>query len=185
MKTHDDRSNADGWRGALLGVHVSGVHVSGVRVPMAALLGLMLVLTAGCGSSPDVVNDTDIRDLDHANLLVMMQGGHDADRMVESDGAFDGAVRSGDVRLVDVRAFRHFEQGHLPGAINLFLPDLHAGDARLTEARSIVVYAQTWQDSLGPAAAKRLITLGYDNVYLYRGGVELWIARGGQLEDGE
>lgn len=125
-------------------------------------------LLVGCGLGPGRISDADIRDLEHGELLAMLD-----------------APGAAPPRLLDVRAARHFETGRLPGAINIFLPDLRADDPRLKDAPAIVVYAQTWQDNLGPAAAKRLIALGYDNIWLYRGGVELWIARGGQLEGGQ
>ncbi len=141
------------------------------------VLAWSLLCVVGCGSSPDRVNDSRIRDLSHPQLLAMLQTG-------ETAGPTAG-IPTGRVLLLDVRAPRHFAQGRLPQAVNIFLPQLKANDPILAQADNLIVYAQTWQDSLGPAAAKRLITLGYDNVYLYRGGVELWIARGGQLEGGE
>lgn len=125
-----------------------------------------LALTS-CGLGPGRISDADIRDLGHSDLLAMLDAPGQAPR------------------LLDVRASRHYEKGHLPGAVNIFLPDLRADDHRLKDAPAIVVYAQTWQDNLGPAAVKRLIALGYGNIWLYRGGVELWIARGGQLEGGQ
>lgn len=142
-----------------------------------AALCIGMLVAQGCGSSPDRINDSKIRDITHPQLMSLLQG--------ERDGLPAEAEAAGKVVLLDVRAPRHYAQGRLPGAVNIFLPDLKAGDPRLADADAIVAYAQTWQDSLGPAAAKRLITLGYENVYLYRGGVELWIARGGQLEGGE
>lgn len=83
------------------------------------------------------------------------------------------------VLLVDARPPGPFDAGHLPGAINLFLPEVRAGDGRLKAADRIIVYGAGWQDPLAPATAKRLMALKYSNVYLFRGGVEVW-QRGGQ-----
>jgi rhodanese-related sulfurtransferase len=132
---------------------------------MGLLCAAVVVIAGGCG--PQRISDADVRDLGHAQLIAMLDASGPAPR------------------LLDVRPARHYEKGRLPGAVNIFLPDLRADDPRLADAAAIIVYAQTWQDNLGPAAAKRLIALGYGNVWLYRGGVELWIARGGQLEGGQ
>jgi rhodanese-related sulfurtransferase len=134
----------------------------------AVLLVAAAGILAGCGLGPGRISDANIRDLGHVDLMAMLD-----------------APGQALPRLVDVRPSRYYEKGRLPGAIHIFLPDLQADDPRLQNVPAIVVYAQTWQDNLGPAAVKQLIALGYDNVWLYRGGVELWIARGGQLEGGQ
>ncbi len=85
------------------------------------------------------------------------------------------------VALVDVRPVAKHEAGHIPGSINIALPDIVEGDRRLGNAKVIVVYGSGYQDYLSPAAAKRLMALGYKNVHDYRGGVELWQDDGGKL----
>ncbi|MEM9372545.1 MAG: rhodanese-like domain-containing protein [Planctomycetota bacterium] len=86
------------------------------------------------------------------------------------------------VMLIDVRKESDFNAGHIPGAINIPVADLYRGDLRLSEARDIVVYSQGWvyqrPDRLSWAAATKLLTLGYKNVYDYRGGLTLWEADG-------
>jgi hypothetical protein len=52
-------------------------------------------------------------------------------------------------------------------------------DAELKEADRLIVYAGGWQDNLGPAVTKRLMAMGYDDVYLFRGGLLLWEGRNG------
>ena len=83
------------------------------------------------------------------------------------------------VVMVDARPPEQFDAGHLPGAINVFLPEVRAGDGRLQAADRVIVYGAGWQDPLAPATAKRLMALKYSNVYLFRGGMEVW-ERGGQ-----
>lgn len=80
--------------------------------------------------------------------------------------------------LVDARKANQFDQGHIPRAVNIFLPDIAAGDARLGKASHIIVYANGWGDPISSAAGKRLMALGYKNVLNFRGGIEAWRAEG-------
>lgn len=91
------------------------------------------------------------------------------------------AIDNPEVVLLDVRKRERYEEGHIPSAINIFLPDIRARDSRLANAQRIVVYAGGWNDPLSSAAAKRLIALGYTNVDDFRGGVELWEDAGYEL----
>jgi len=87
--------------------------------------------------------------------------------------------------LIDVRKPADFETGHIAGAINIPVAELYASDMRLSRAKNIVVYSHGWQyqrpDRLSWAAATKLLTLGYKNVYDFRGGVLQWEANGHQL----
>lgn len=87
--------------------------------------------------------------------------------------------------LIDVRKPADFETGHIAGAINIPVAELYAGDMRLSKAKNIIVYSHGWQyqqpDRLSWAAATKLLTLGYKNVYDYRGGALQWQADGNQL----
>ncbi|MCC7205270.1 MAG: rhodanese-like domain-containing protein [Phycisphaeraceae bacterium] len=87
--------------------------------------------------------------------------------------------------LLDARAPKDFQRGHLPGAVNCYLPDIHEGDKKLEDAKYLIVYGDGWQDTLAPAAAKRLLSYGYDGVYLFRGGVTLWTGNGQPLVDAQ
>jgi rhodanese-related sulfurtransferase len=90
------------------------------------------------------------------------------------------------VVLVDVRQPSGFAEEHIPGAINLPLNTLRAGEPALAEAQSIVVYASgSPEDPLAGAAAKRLLALGYSNVLEFRGGLDEWTTKGGRTVSGE
>lgn len=85
------------------------------------------------------------------------------------------------VVIVDVRKPEDFASGHLPGAINIYLPQIREGDPSLSSAKRIIVYSGGWTDPLSPAAAKKLMALGYQNVYEFKGGIEVWTAAGHPL----
>lgn len=87
--------------------------------------------------------------------------------------------------LIDPRPEAKYAQGHLAGSVNIPLPQIVARDPRLGEASRIIVYASGWNDYLSTAAAKRMLALGYANVYDFRGGIELWQQTGGALETAE
>jgi len=83
--------------------------------------------------------------------------------------------------LLDPRPAAKFEKGHLPNAINIPMPDIILGHPDLANAKNIIVYAGGWNDYLSSAAAKKMIAMGYKNVYDFRGGIEQWRAEGGRV----
>ena len=130
-------------------------------IAVALLLVLIIGLTVGCESSG--ISDRNILSLEFQQVAEMLDAGNPR------------------VVLVDVRQSRDYDAGHIPGAIHIFFSDLRADDPQLKDAKTIIVCPQGWRDDLGPAATKRLLALEYKNVYLFRGGVELWVARERQL----
>ena len=126
---------------------------------MLGLAVVMMALMGGCGENK--VSDVDV-------VLLREQEVVDA-------------LNDKDTVLVDVRKPEAYAAGHLPNAINIFVPDIREGDPRLAEAKRIIVYAAGVRDTLGIAAAKKLVALGYVNVQEFKGGVEQWKSSGRQL----
>ncbi len=83
--------------------------------------------------------------------------------------------------LIDVRPSQQYRAGHLPRAINIPLPQITIGEQRLAEVKRIIVYANGWNDNISAAAVKKMIYMGYENVYDFRGGVEQWVNEGNPL----
>ncbi|MFA9477859.1 rhodanese-like domain-containing protein [Phycisphaerales bacterium AB-hyl4] len=102
-------------------------------------------------------------------------------RVVELREAAEESRRGNRLLIVDVRRPEQFAQGHIPDAVNIPLAELSRNDPRLTRADHIVVYGRDWADSRGPAGAKQLIQDGHGQVYDFRGGLELWQERGGEV----
>lgn len=107
----------------------------------------------------------------------------DADVRVIEAGAVQRAADDEQTVLVDVRQPEDYAAGHIPGAVNIFLPVIRRQDPRLAGAQRIIVYATNRGDPLAMAAAKKMLSLGYQNVRLFHGGIDVWTDEGGQLAE--
>lgn len=123
-------------------------------------LAMVIFLITGCGGP--ATSDLDVQVVDETNRM---------ETWVDQPG----------VAVVDVRPYSDYQQAHIPGAIHRWMPHFREGDAELSDRSGIVVYAQNDDDTLGMAAAKRLVALEYENVSLYRPGLEGWVRNGGQV----
>ncbi len=131
-----------------------------------AVVALVAALPAsGCRHQ---INDSDLRYVSGADVASLL---HPTGKRARS------------VFLADPRDPAQFESGHLPGAVNLgvILPE-KVVDPALSKADVVVVYGRNGGDALARGMAKRLMSLGLANVYLYPGGVEDWTKRGETLE---
>jgi len=131
--------------------------------PLAVPLAVLACLTVLSGCTTGGTSDADLTVIDDARLEALR----------EEHGR--GLV------LLDPRPASDYRWSHLPGALSLPLPEIRPGHPALRDAEAIVVYGEGWGDVVSPAAAKKLIALGYDPVYDFRGGVELWRASGREL----
>ncbi len=115
----------------------------------------LLLFGAGCKSSRPI-SDTNVQRMDVEDLEKEL------------------SRRRVQMVLIDVRSHEKYAAEHIPGAISIPLPDIRRGDGRLAGAKLITVYADGWNDMIGQAAAKKLLVLGYKNIYCFHGGIELW-----------
>ncbi|GAA3736024.1 rhodanese-like domain-containing protein [Salinactinospora qingdaonensis] len=95
-------------------------------------------------------------------------------------------IDAGTVTVVDTLGGSHYEQQHLPGAVELtenqvadragtLLPDKHA---------DIVVYCSNPACGNSQAVATKLEHLGYTGVRKYREGIQDWVEAGLPVETG-
>lgn len=84
--------------------------------------------------------------------------------------------------LIEVLGEEEYEEGHLPGAINIPLADIgkEVKDELDTE-REIIVYCADEGCGASPAAAEKLDKLGFTNVYDYEGGKKDWVEAGNRV----
>jgi rhodanese-related sulfurtransferase len=128
---------------------------------------LLLSLLAGCAGTPKI-SDEDVKEIQYKPLRDLMEN-----------------HKKGPTYLLDPRSEARYAQSHLPGAVHIPIRELIPGHPALAEARNIVVYGTTFTDGVAVAAAKKLMAMRYQNVFLFRGGVELWRAEGGRVESSQ
>jgi rhodanese-related sulfurtransferase len=82
--------------------------------------------------------------------------------------------------LVDARLPEEYEQGHIPGAINVPAERMKAEAARLPKDRAtpLIFYCRGTGCTLSHAAARAAAELGYGYVMIYQGGFPDWMLRG-------
>ncbi|MEF3255466.1 MAG: rhodanese-like domain-containing protein [Deferribacterales bacterium] len=85
--------------------------------------------------------------------------------------------------LVDSRGRSSYGRFHLPGAINI--PDEEFGELchLLPEGSDtpIIFYCKNIHCVLSPNSARKAITLGYKNIYIFKGGVAEWCEKTGTV----
>jgi rhodanese-related sulfurtransferase len=74
--------------------------------------------------------------------------------------------------LLDVRPDREYEQGHIPGAVHVPLADIGEKVKKLKKDKDLVVYCRSGNQSIW--AIKRLMGMGYKNLYNLKGGYSAW-----------
>jgi phage shock protein E len=74
--------------------------------------------------------------------------------------------------LLDVRTDKEYNQGHIPGAIHVPLTEIGDKVKKLKKDKEIVVFCQNGNRSIW--AIKRLMGMGYKNLYNLKGGYHAW-----------
>ncbi len=109
------------------------------------------------------------------------------------------ALDDSDTVVVDTREAWEFEEGHLPGAVNLDWRDLVDDDTRglkppaelseilagvgITPGDRVLLYCNTARRISHTYVVLR--SLGYDDLGFYEGSLTEWTERGGPVETGE
>ena len=74
--------------------------------------------------------------------------------------------------VLDIRSHKEYEQGHIPGAVHVPLSDIGDKVKKLKKDKELVVYCQNGNQSIW--AIKRLMGMGYKNMYNLKGGYRAW-----------
>ena len=74
--------------------------------------------------------------------------------------------------LLDVRTDGEYSQGHIPGSVHVPLSDIGDKIKKVKKDKEIVVYCQTGSRSIW--AIKRLMGMGYKNLFNLKGGYLAW-----------
>jgi len=74
--------------------------------------------------------------------------------------------------ILDVRTNKEYERGHIPGALHVPLSDIGDKIKKLKKDKELVVYCQNGNQSIW--AIKRLMGMGYKNLFNLKGGYSAW-----------
>ena len=97
---------------------------------------------------------------------------------------FRSAVESKSALILDARPSVFFEQGHVPGALNLARDDFAhdyrdlAGVLQVAHDKPIIVYCSGGECHDSRLVANALLSLGFGNVSVFTGGWDAWSAAG-------
>jgi len=93
--------------------------------------------------------------------------------------------------FVDARKPEHYEEGHIPFALNLSAEMMDAGDPRTEEvlpmldpSRPIVIYCGGGDCTDSHAMAIRLEREGFTKLHIFTDGYPAWVADGREVETG-
>ena len=139
-------------------------------LPHAAAVTAVFAALAGC--------DVKTSDRD----LVMLDPPGAVGKLHEGGTLFERARRG---CWVDPRSAAEYERGHVSGAINVPLVRMpEEAGARLAGHDLFIVYGNAFQDPIAKAGAKRLIELGFKDVYVMEGGLRAWEKDGYKIVTG-
>lgn len=92
-------------------------------------------------------------------------------------------LENGGVKLIEVLKEEEFNKSHITGAINIPLDRIGTeAKQKFNENDEIVVYCSDNECTASPTAAKKLESLGFNNVYHYEGGKKEWKEAGLSME---
>jgi rhodanese-related sulfurtransferase len=95
---------------------------------------------------------------------------------------FRSAIEAKKALILDARPFVFYEQGHVPGALNLARDDFALDYRHLSAVlqssagKPIIVYCSGGDCHDSRLVANALLTLGFSNVSVFTGGWEAWSA---------
>ena len=96
-------------------------------------------------------------------------------RCPEIDGARLAAERDqGQWVVVDVRSRRHYQEGHIPGAVNWPLEEMDQNLERAEAWRGRPVVLVCYTGQTAKSRVRRLRDAGFSNVWNFKGGAQGW-----------
>ncbi|RDY60069.1 rhodanese-like domain-containing protein [Flagellimonas nanhaiensis] len=102
--------------------------------------------------------------------------GNTSDAIKVLDGEnYKRAISKGKVQLVDVRTPREYGAGHIKNAKNIDFfqrSSFEAGFSKLEKGKPVYLYCQSGNRSL--KAARRLVAMGFSEIYDLKGGYRAW-----------
>jgi len=91
--------------------------------------------------------------------------------------AAESAWRNGAAVFIDAREPGFFEEGHIPGAVNLPVSEIK-NSPRVPADRPLIVYCSGGDCEDSGVVARALLKMGFRDVAVFAGGWEEWSAAG-------
>lgn len=82
-------------------------------------------------------------------------------------------------QIIDIRPTSHFEKGHIAGAKNIDLEDLHERYSELVGMERVLLVDHKGKLTL--TAGKYLVSKGVTSVYRLDGGFNAWVKKGHKI----
>ena len=89
-----------------------------------------------------------------------------------------------DFVLVDARPRDQYLAAHIPGAVSVPLSDIPVYARDLDKGRMIVTYCGNYHCPISTKAADEFRSLGFSNVWDYKGGITEWQQQGNPTASG-
>lgn len=83
--------------------------------------------------------------------------------------------RDSKTTIIDIRDPKDYNEQHLPGSINIPLPEINADNAKLLKHKDKSVIVTCHAGHQSGKAAKQLVTLGFDKIFMLNGGLLAWV----------
>ena len=118
---------------------------------------------SACSTTPGPAGDTQYRMIDTAEARVQQKR---------------GSV------FIDLRPRSWYDEGHVPGAINLPYPNFNANslDSAVGKEQAIVFYCFGIHCDYSNTASSKAVAWGYQEVYYYMKGYPAWLEAGYPVE---
>ncbi len=88
----------------------------------------------------------------------------------------------GNALILDVRDISEYDRGHIPTAIHVEIKELENLKELFGKYEKIYVYSEDINCPASTIAARKLIELGYCNVYDFKGSFDEWVRKGYRVE---
>lgn len=114
-----------------------------------------------------------ITDIQELNIPLKKSDNVDIDYVKSKSG-------SPEVQLVDLRSASEFDDGHIPGAENIFVGTLSLNLDKISKDKEVIVYCQTGDRAA--IAYSLLVKSGFTNIKKYPGSMSDWLAHNETVE---
>lgn len=144
-----------------------------------------LLYNALSRSSLPIFRDYDARSID--KLIGLDSGKTGVVILKEVDAeTMKYLVESGEAVPIDARAGQEYDQGHIPGAINLPVYEFDRAypgiKTRLDKVKTLITYCSSIDCHDSSLLGEKLSRLGYADIFVYKGGMVEWTELGNEVE---